>query len=92
MHSYKAARLEEALKKPYDHDLPRMMRETRTQRQESPAQTCQWQPDSRWHALKDEVVRNLSQEVASVEYGIDLIELRSVKVQLFSHARDIGVV
>lgn len=42
--------------------------------------------------LQYEVVRNLSQEVSSIENGVDLVELSSLEAQLLSHSGNICVV
>lgn len=90
--SHETARLEEALEETNHHNLPGVIREARAKCQKAPAETCCGQPDPGGNLLEDEVVGNLSQEVSSVEDGVDLIELCSSEAQFLSHSRNICIV
>jgi len=53
------------------------MHEACAEGKETPSETSGRKPNARWHFLEDEVVGHLAQEVATVEDGVDLVELSS---------------
>lgn len=93
LHAHKARRLKSPLPKANDHNLPRMPRKRRAQRQQTPTETRRRQPDTGRAFLQNQIIRDLADQVAGVENGVDLIELRAAggEVQLFACARDVCV-
>jgi hypothetical protein len=66
MRADKGRRFENRLKKANNHDLPRMMYESRAERQQTPCQTGECEPDPRSDLLHHEVVRDLTDAIACV--------------------------
>lgn len=74
------------------HDLPWRVHEGRPKSEDTPDETGQRQPESRTDFLHDHVAGNLAKQVASVETGVDLVELGALEVEILAHATDIGIV
>ncbi len=69
-----------------------MVREACSKGEETPAGAGEWEPYPRWHLLHDEVVGDLTKEIAAIENSVDLVELGALKVEIFFGAGNVCVV
>lgn len=69
-----------------------MVHERCAEGEQAPCHTSGGQPESGADFLHDQVVRDLAQKVASVENGVDLVELSAFEVEIFAGTGDVGVV